>query len=75
MSVAAAISFLEARFDGVGLSLNRGKYELIPTAGRDHGVGATLFQGFEIKESGDFKLLGRPSGHRSSARHCRVKYA
>ena len=45
-----------------GLSLNRAKCELVPTAGRDHGVDAPLFQGFEFKESGNFKLLGAAFG-------------
>ena len=44
-TVAAAIDFLEKRFDEIGLSLNRSKCELIPTAGRDHAVDASLFAG------------------------------
>ena len=58
----AAINFLEARFRGIGLELNRAKCELVPTAGRGHQVDLARFQGFEVKESGDFKLLGAAFG-------------
>ena len=61
-SVAAAINFLEGKFDNIGLSLNRSKCEFIPTAGRAHQVDASRFQGFEFKESGDFKPFGAALG-------------
>ena len=61
-TVAAAINHLEGRFRGIGPELNRAKCGLIPTAGRGHQVDLTRFQGFEIKESGDFKLLGAAFG-------------
>ena len=44
-TVAAAINFLEGKFASIGLSLSRSKCELIPTAGRAHGVDASMFQG------------------------------
>ena len=61
-TVEAAISFLEARFSGVGLALNRAKCELVPTAGRGHQVDLARCQGFEVEESGDFKILGAAFG-------------
>ena len=66
-TVAAAINFLESRFRDIGLELNRAKCELVPTAGRGHQVDLARFQGFEIKESGDFKLLGAAFG---SSEYC-----
>ena len=53
----AAINFLESRFRGIDFEL-----ELVPTAGRGHQVDLAKFQGFEVKESGDFKLLGAAFG-------------
>ena len=61
-TVEAAINFLETRFRGIGLDLNRAKCVLVPTAGRGHQVDLTRFEGFEVKESGDFKLLGAAFG-------------
>ena len=69
-TVAAAINFLEGKFDSIGLSLNRSKCELIPTAGRAHQVDASRFHGFEFKESGDFKLLGAAFGSSEFVRSC-----
>ena len=62
-TVAAAINFLGVKFAEIGLELNRSKCELVPTAGRDHRVDVSRFQGFEFKESGKtprsrFRLLG-----------------
>ena len=54
----AAINFLR----GIGFELNRAKCELVPTAGRAHQVNLARFQGFEVRESGDFKLLGAAFG-------------
>ena len=57
-SVAAAINFFEGRFNGIGLSLNRSKCELIPSAGRNRNVNLAIFHGFQFLEAGSFKLLG-----------------
>ena len=64
-TVEAAINFLEARIRGIGLELNRANCELVPAAGRAHQVNLARFQGFEVREPGDFKL--RRSGRLSFA--------
>ncbi len=47
-SGAAAIELLERRCEDIGLSLNRNKCELIPTAGRAQAVDV-LFLAFEVR--------------------------
>ncbi len=61
-SVARAIDFLEGRFRDIGLSMNRDKCELVPVAGGGHNVDLRLFHGFQVLESGNFKLLGAAFG-------------
>ena len=58
---------MEQLLADVGLSLQRAKCEVVPTAGASHQVPADTFNGFKFNPGGDFKLLGAPFG---SAEFC-----
>lgn len=53
---------LEPSFAEVGLTLQRGKCEVVPAAGTEHQVPADAFRGFKFNADGNFKLLGAPFG-------------
>jgi len=49
-------------FLDVGLTMHRGKCEIVPAAGPEHQVPVDTFQGFNFRTEGNFKLLGAPFG-------------
>ena len=51
----------------IGLTMQRDKCEIIPTAGTDNTIPASVFHGFNVNTSRNFKLLGAPFG---SAEYC-----
>ena len=57
-TVEAAINFMDDRFRGIGLELNRAKCELVPTAGRGHQVDLNRFQGSKLGSQGTSNSWG-----------------
>ena len=53
---------LERLLSDIGLSLQKGKCEVVPSAGLQHQVPPDTFLGFHFNASGNFKLLGASLG-------------